>query len=678
MDITLDDASPLLSFVSPGEDGWVDDHNQGSDYYDPNVNSYSMSTFHATALDGDYMQLKFNGTGVVVYGAKRFNHGVYGVVVDGADVEYFSGYSGPAIFQQEMYRRDNLTAGVEHVITVTNHPNLRNIGLPNSEFDDSWLDIDHVTITAPAERAVYTTTIEDDDKAVQYGSGWGVAQDPDFHGGTSRVSKASGDVMKLVFSGSSIELFGGVNVDHGNYSVSIDGGLQTMWSGNNWERLYQVPKYLVTGLQDTQHTLQLTNLGNARYPVFGFDYALVRSSIRPAGGNTTTSVASSSNGAAATGSGGANKHIGEIAGGVVGGLVGLFLVALLAWCLFGSERQRRRVARREARGYAPSTPDSEFEPKFPRAQMGIAGQHDMLPWSQRLMLRLGYGQATRRVGDAVPPSPDGSVAFFYDAHHGSGSIAPMSPRDNMPNARPPPSDLPRSAASILSGQSALSPSSPLSPRATGVLRPPPRSMPSSASIDPSEYAFVHRASPLTRSLPRLDTYNLPSRPGTSHTARSSILLPSSPAPVPTISGRTFGQGSDQFSTPPRTARSHTHLLGHGRGSVTTPDDFSPRSPPTATTLSPDRQWATTTPSDWKESLLNLPYFSPSSSTATTGATSPMARDTGYDSPSQSPEGTQPSITASRQSAVASIMTSPPPDYLSATQLPPDAEQGERE
>ncbi|WVR00238.1 hypothetical protein IAU59_007380 [Kwoniella sp. CBS 9459] len=695
MEITIDDASPLISYYS-NSGGWVNDHSQGTSGYDPNLASYSLRTFHATMIDGDYIEFRFNGTAIAVYGAKRFNHGVYGVVLDGGAEEFLSGYSKSPIFQQELYKRDGLAADKEHVITMTNHPTMRN---PTpSEIDEGFLDIDHIIVTIPGDDDMYTTTIEDDDPAVTYDrASWTAVRDSNFHGGTTMTSTEKGSSMSVQFNGSSIQFFGGMNTDHGNYTVSIDGGAESMFNAANWDRLYQVPKYLVSGLEDTPHTMKVTNIAQGGYPTFGFDYAIVRSSDRSSNGTSTSdaddaSTSGASSADAATG-GSKSVNVGAIAGGVVGGVLGLALVAVLAWCLF---RPRRRKQERDEYpkqnrnphqppsgrsvspppmsfvGYPASSPDSDFEPKFPRTRVTDAvptepGSSESMPSIAGRFMSV-FGRSRTRSGNdnhedprgGRSPSPDESVAYFYAPNPNSipAALSPQA-RDDDVIARPLPSDMPHSAhaGSRSSVTSAYYPGdTPASQRTGMAVR-----VPSFISLDGSNSAdYSHIPLP---PLPRLDTSNLPPRPSTSHTERSSVLLPPTAVQTPIISGRTFGQGPDTTSTPPTIHRTPTSAA------IT-------RSPQTPLTIGSTGETTSTStgpiPSEYKSSLLNLPYTpDPNVRTTTANAISP---DSEYSRASDNHVWRRIEAPSHAQ-RISPSLVSPPPDYHQATQSSPDGSHG---
>jgi hypothetical protein len=86
-----------------------------------------------TTLQSSTASFSFNGTGVYLYGAKRWNHGSYTVTVDGVIVQNASGV-GDDIYQALLYGISDMEYGLHHII-------LTNTGAP------SYVDLDYVVIT---------------------------------------------------------------------------------------------------------------------------------------------------------------------------------------------------------------------------------------------------------------------------------------------------------------------------------------------------------------------------------------------------------------------------------------------------------------------------------------------------------------------------------------------------
>jgi hypothetical protein len=87
------------------------------------------TTYNASAT------FTFNGTGVWVFGAKRFNHGQYNATLDGSIVSG-NGYSSTQEFQLPLFNAVGLAPGI-HEVTMTNAP-------VNTSSVQVYLDIDFV------------------------------------------------------------------------------------------------------------------------------------------------------------------------------------------------------------------------------------------------------------------------------------------------------------------------------------------------------------------------------------------------------------------------------------------------------------------------------------------------------------------------------------------------------
>ncbi|WVQ64634.1 uncharacterized protein L199_002801 [Kwoniella botswanensis] len=101
---------------------------------------------------GEYCIIAWEGTDIYVYGARRkkftclhpyvLSHGLYGVVIDGGDIQYFSGFSQDGQFQATLFATNGLQDG-SHTLKISNE-NERN----QDQYPDYvWLDIDSVAVS---------------------------------------------------------------------------------------------------------------------------------------------------------------------------------------------------------------------------------------------------------------------------------------------------------------------------------------------------------------------------------------------------------------------------------------------------------------------------------------------------------------------------------------------------
>ncbi|WWC91656.1 uncharacterized protein L201_006602 [Kwoniella dendrophila CBS 6074] len=441
MNILLDDASPEITYFSKN-DGWVDDHRDGTKYPDPYVSSYSQKTFHKTFTDGDYMQYRFNGTGITLVGSKRKNHGVFGVKIDDEVETFHSGFSNDPVFQTEMYTRNDLSRDKVHLITVTNYPTRTDP--QGSSTPDSWMDIDHLIVMHDTFAKVYTTIMEDVSSLISYDSTWTLdTTDTANRDGTTHISNKNGGSVTIPFNGSSIQIFSSNDINYQDYSVSLDDGAEQTYNSNHFETLNQISHFVASGLPEGQHTLKITNRGNTASPMAAFDYAVVNTTISPdsTDNQSKPSLAPTSS-ASADSSGSKSTNIGAIAGGAAGGVVGLAGVALLAWWLLCRKPRRAKTRPMSYVSYPDSNynPQSrstyEVEPKFGRSRMISASTGDSTkvnssptdgPSSSMLGSFRGLFSSNRRQiehEEEVSPSirsvsPEGSVAYFYTPHPAS-------------------------------------------------------------------------------------------------------------------------------------------------------------------------------------------------------------------------------------------------------------------
>lgn len=98
------------------------------------LDRYSDSTFTLTSKSEASATLTFNGTGVWIFGARRSNHGLYNVTLDGSVLDGQNGFAEDPAFQQPLFVSPSLQ-NIQHSLTISN---------AGTNFGQNFLDIDFV------------------------------------------------------------------------------------------------------------------------------------------------------------------------------------------------------------------------------------------------------------------------------------------------------------------------------------------------------------------------------------------------------------------------------------------------------------------------------------------------------------------------------------------------------
>ncbi|KAH8827747.1 hypothetical protein DL96DRAFT_1115101 [Flagelloscypha sp. PMI_526] len=249
--ITIDDTSPMIRY----EGAWKDAGTNGTDPMQPR---YANQTFHATQSVSSRAILKFNGTAVYIYGARRFNHGQFTVDVDG-ETESLDGKADPDEFQQVLYSKTGLSPNQEHEVTLTNGIN------------PDYVDIDFIVATlgdGQEGRMAQVEQFDDTTPKIGYSGNWEVNGPSQFiiqaFNASYRATKDPSGFLTLPFSGNSIRVYGGTGRNHGPYSVTLDGGQAQVYNGSTPSDVVyrgQQLLYLASNLPAGNHSLTLSNLG---------------------------------------------------------------------------------------------------------------------------------------------------------------------------------------------------------------------------------------------------------------------------------------------------------------------------------------------------------------------------------------------------------------------------------
>ncbi|KAL1720428.1 hypothetical protein EV715DRAFT_197033 [Schizophyllum commune] len=333
---TIESVCPLILYDPPS--GW----REGDPADDPETGKYSDGHFTLTNQMGSSASFTFNGSAIYIFGAKRRGAGVYVVELDGEGTT-FSGHDQAGQFQVPLFAQDSLDNTL-HTVKVTNRESL-------------YLDIDYITWTASLEGdySPSLTTTQDDDPMFSYtpSDAWSTAPGDipsldKFSGGTAHGTRSADASVSLEFTGQAVQLFGGTGSARGPYEVQLDGGDPQTFNATKRDVTPQTLLFYADGLANDKHTLTLTNKPVTDGQGLVIDYVVtynVRGGKDSGSGDDTSADDST------------------IAGGVVGTLAGLAIIAALVF--FFLRRRRRKVLAEKSKlipqsfpapGYPPSTP----------------------------------------------------------------------------------------------------------------------------------------------------------------------------------------------------------------------------------------------------------------------------------------------------------------------------------
>ncbi|KAF8715252.1 hypothetical protein RHS03_00037, partial [Rhizoctonia solani] len=309
--VLIDDYSPLIQY----QPQWLDSYNLPATK-DPHVNKYHGASFHSSRTNGSTATLKFHGTAVYIYGAKRFNHGFYSVSIDGIMSEPADGYApGQGLFQELLFSREQLTDTI-HTLVLTNI--IRDNARP-------FVDIDY------AQRK----EIDDKDSMFSFPGSSGTWEEfrnlNGYKNNAGHRTNVTGAQAILDFQGSDLLLYGGTGPIHGQYKVKVDNQPEVVLNSSTRNPHQPTVLYAHSNMGDGDHKLVVTNLENK---VLFIDYVEVMS-------------------------GGSGLSRGAIAGIVVSIVAGLALIAVPVWLLFV---KRRRAKRRFSTDLVGDSDDSQAAP----------------------------------------------------------------------------------------------------------------------------------------------------------------------------------------------------------------------------------------------------------------------------------------------------------------------------
>ncbi|KAF9484861.1 hypothetical protein BDN70DRAFT_943805 [Pholiota conissans] len=264
--ILIEDTSPLLKF-SPK---WT----PGTSADDPLLDKYSESSFMKSNVQGESMSFTFNGTGLTIVGAKRGNHGLYSVNLDGIDSPALNGSSPTDLMNQTLFSSVQLQRDT-HSVVLTNEK-------------QAFVDVDYVSIEVDIgeeNEDLIVNSYQDANPIFSYtpASAWATTPDSvgSFSGSSGRyvllklyVNAISVLVYLTKIQGDGIAVYGPVGPQMAtSYNVQIDNGPMTSFSANRVSYRAQQIIFMAVNLGPGSHLLSMT-LGDSGREL-AIDYANV-------------------------------------------------------------------------------------------------------------------------------------------------------------------------------------------------------------------------------------------------------------------------------------------------------------------------------------------------------------------------------------------------------------------
>lgn len=422
--VSVHNSSPLISYTA----AWLD-----TPVGDPYSANYTASGFHATNISGATATLRFNGTGVWFYGARRPGYGSYSLNLDGNTIFTGNASSSNPIFDQLLAGSSELSMG-EHTAVFMNT-------------GGGTVDLDSVvfeTRLGTEDQHVASQVVDDSNTVVNYlpsPSDWSIARNSFFSNGSAHYTNTNGAEATLTFSGEAIAVYGGVSFDHGEYTITLDGQKKSLNGANGQARIYhpQSLLFFATGLGQGMHRLDISTANGY------FDLDTIET-YQAAGGNpgsnSTGGMEMQPNNLRVNAAndnsseGAANQSLplskSVIAGIVAASLLGLLSVIAIAIFLVSQSRKRRTVEGGQAQGPDAQSPVFPIQHPDPDLEAGLNSidRKDFAPDGKRSTNRFTvksfasrWSQASHTVGapyreeksPTMPPMPPMPVSVRLTA-----------------------------------------------------------------------------------------------------------------------------------------------------------------------------------------------------------------------------------------------------------------------
>ncbi|KAJ6597567.1 hypothetical protein DFH09DRAFT_82528 [Mycena vulgaris] len=331
---TIDDVSPMIAYSG----AW----SAGDKATDPLATRYSNGgTFTLCTTTGSSAKFSFSGTQVWIFGAKRGNHGLYSVDMDGKTTQY-DGFSANDTFTS-LFDSGSLKQG-QHTVVITNTMN---------DTKRPYLDIDYITWSTDLATDSKNITLEDSTSQFSYqpSNTWKTdlpSEMSGFQGSSGHLTQEKDASATLSFSGDNVALFGAVGPALGPYGIKVDGGALVTFNATKQNYAAQIALYRADNLGAGDHTLQVINQPTSTGQGLAIDFALVAGLPASSPSSTSSASASASISPSASASAGKSMSSVELGGLIAAGIAAVCFTATIVGLLY--RQINKREMRRQASG----------------------------------------------------------------------------------------------------------------------------------------------------------------------------------------------------------------------------------------------------------------------------------------------------------------------------------------
>lgn len=275
VNVTVDDFDTVLVYDDQAQWTTPDPSSQGFNGNDP---KYLRGTYHLTHLIGAAVSLNFTGPALYIYGHTGPNFGSYRIELDDARID-------KSAYAEAESSGSTLLFGASNLTYANHQLRLTNLGAVDSSGRDFLLDyIEYTFQAAPAGATIRNETYQEDNAAFSFSGEWGHNTSPAFSGGGTTYTNDDGATATLKFRGSAVYVLGDIKNDHRGYGIKLDNNPEQFFNGTSGcggafgltcEQQVPILKFLGSNLDDSEHTITVTNYAGVNNSFFDLDSVVV-------------------------------------------------------------------------------------------------------------------------------------------------------------------------------------------------------------------------------------------------------------------------------------------------------------------------------------------------------------------------------------------------------------------